>query len=248
MLEQFGKLFNFRRESLRNVDVGDFSVLMDVEKNIPSKVYINGHRCHIRYSGQQQTCFNCNKAGHHSKQCPDHRTIAPQQAGPPTAAQIVAGIQKPMSPRTIVEHNRIIRRKAPAQPTQPSAESSNIVLPASPLARRTPALGADTLVNTGPSQSLPSPPIPPNPNLDCTFKIALRRHCEEKSAAFCRIRLFHRSLLCRHHQPLTRHTCHYRALQWPLHHLRLVSPHFARFHTGKDHSRAVFCLQHCCLT
>ena len=173
-LLQYGKWFNVRHESLRNVAIGDISVLMEVEKNIPSKLYINGHRCHIHYTGQQQTCFKCNKTGHHSRQCPDNQAIAPQQAGPqlaatqqsgiPTAAQIVAGTQKPPSPRTIVGLNATTHPKTPVQPARLSVDAvTKIALPASPPAGQSSAQDTDISRDVGPPQPLPPPPPPPPP-------------------------------------------------------------------------------------
>ena len=182
-LIQYGKWFNVHRENLRNVDIGDISILMEVEKNIPSKLYINGHRCHIHYSGQQQTCFKCNKPGHHSRQCPDHQAIAPQQAGPqlaatqqagiPTAAQIVAGAPKPLSPRTIVGLNAIVHPTTPVQPAKLSVDAvTKIALPISPPVGQVSGQDTDTSRDVGhpqppppppPPAPAPPPPIPPNP-------------------------------------------------------------------------------------
>ena len=175
-LEQYGKWLNCKRDSLRNVDLGTISVLMEVEKNIPSKIYVNGHRCHVQYSGQQQTCFKCNKTGHHSKQCPDHQAIAPQQAGPqlaatqqvgkPTAAQIVAGAKKPPSPRTIVGQDQPTNHpKTPVQPAKLSIDAViKIALPTSPPAGQTTAQDGVISKTVGHPQPPPPPPIPPNPN------------------------------------------------------------------------------------
>ena len=173
-LVQYGKWLNVKRDRLRNVDLGTISVLMEVEKNIPSKLYIHGHRCHIQYSGQQPTCFKCNKTGHHSRQCPDNQAIAPPQAGPqlavtqqagiPTAAQIVAGTQKPPSPRTIVGLNATTHPKTPVQPARLSVDAvTKIALPTSPPAGHISAQDTDISRDVGPPQPLPPPPIPPNP-------------------------------------------------------------------------------------
>ena len=174
-LIQYGKWFNVRRESLRNVDVGDIPVLMEVEKNIPSKLYIDGHRGHIQYSGQQQTCFKCNKTGHHSKQCPDHQAVDPQPAGPqlaaiqqagiPTAAQIGTGAKKPPSPRTIVGQYQTIHQKTPVQPAKRSVDAANkIALPTSPPAGQTSAQDIASSKDASLPQPPAPPPIPPNPN------------------------------------------------------------------------------------
>ena len=46
---------------------------VDLKKDIPSFVFIAGHKAHVRYPGQPRTCFRCGETGHEAKGCPNTR-------------------------------------------------------------------------------------------------------------------------------------------------------------------------------
>ena len=46
---------------------------MELERDIPSVLFIGGSKAHIRYFGQPRTCFQCREEGHEAKSCPNKR-------------------------------------------------------------------------------------------------------------------------------------------------------------------------------
>ena len=86
ILGKFGKVFAAKHEIKRGIYTGTLSILMDVQRNIPSALRIRGHTCLIFYRGQTRTCFRCQSPDHTTRDCPDlrHHTSAPGEDAPPT--------------------------------------------------------------------------------------------------------------------------------------------------------------------
>ena len=70
ILGKYGKVFAAKHEVKRGIYTGTISVLMDVQKNIPSALRIRGHTCLIFYRGQIRTCFRCQSPDHTTRDCP----------------------------------------------------------------------------------------------------------------------------------------------------------------------------------
>ena len=70
VLSPFGKIQFVKQEQYSNVYTGVRNVLMEVHSDIPARLRIAGHWCFVRYKGQKKICFNCNKPGHVSSECP----------------------------------------------------------------------------------------------------------------------------------------------------------------------------------
>ncbi|PIK40409.1 putative zinc finger CCHC domain-containing protein 3-like [Apostichopus japonicus] len=49
---------------------GHRQVRIDLKQDIPSFLFIAGHKAHVRYPGQPRTCFRCGETGHEAKGCP----------------------------------------------------------------------------------------------------------------------------------------------------------------------------------
>ncbi|PIK40126.1 putative zinc finger CCHC domain-containing protein 3-like [Apostichopus japonicus] len=49
---------------------GPRQVRIDLKQDIPSFLFIAGHKAHVRYPGQPRTCFRCGETGHEAKGCP----------------------------------------------------------------------------------------------------------------------------------------------------------------------------------
>lgn len=60
-------------EDLYQVDNGIRTIIMILEKNIPSYVTIEGCTSFISYKGQERTCMFCDQAGHERKNCPKNK-------------------------------------------------------------------------------------------------------------------------------------------------------------------------------
>ncbi|KAJ8049096.1 hypothetical protein HOLleu_01684 [Holothuria leucospilota] len=46
---------------------------MELDRDIPSFLFIGGSKAHIRYFGQPRTCFKCGQEGHEARSCPNRR-------------------------------------------------------------------------------------------------------------------------------------------------------------------------------
>ncbi|PIK42010.1 putative zinc finger CCHC domain-containing protein 3-like [Apostichopus japonicus] len=46
---------------------------IDLKQDIPSFLFIAGHKAHVRYPGQPRTCFRCGETGHEAKGCPNKK-------------------------------------------------------------------------------------------------------------------------------------------------------------------------------
>ncbi|PIK45950.1 putative zinc finger CCHC domain-containing protein 3-like [Apostichopus japonicus] len=52
---------------------GHRQVRIDLKQDIPSFLFIAGHKAHVRYPGQPRTCFRCGETGHEAKGCPNKK-------------------------------------------------------------------------------------------------------------------------------------------------------------------------------
>ncbi|PIK37501.1 putative zinc finger CCHC domain-containing protein 3-like [Apostichopus japonicus] len=48
-------------------------VRIDLKQDIPSFLFIAGHKAHVRHPGQPRTCFRCGETGHEAKGCPNKK-------------------------------------------------------------------------------------------------------------------------------------------------------------------------------
>ena len=84
ILGKYGKVFAAKHETKRGIYTGTISVLMEIQKNIPSALRIRGHTCLIFYRGQTRTCFRCQSPDHTTRDCPYLRYHATATGDPPT--------------------------------------------------------------------------------------------------------------------------------------------------------------------
>ena len=124
ILGKFGKVFAAKHETKRGIYTGTLSILMDVQRNIPSALRIRGHTCLIFYRGQTRTCFRCTSPDHTTRDCPytqrheptpgddppptpetrDHPSDeTPMSQDPPTSAESSIPPVDPVSPETAEE-------------------------------------------------------------------------------------------------------------------------------------------------
>ena len=66
----YGTIDRARPETLNNISTGTFSVLMQIDRPIPSKLSVANRVCYIFYRGQERTCFQCGISGHQKNACP----------------------------------------------------------------------------------------------------------------------------------------------------------------------------------
>ena len=58
---------------LKGIFNGKRQFRMELERDIPSFLFIGGSKAHIRYFGQPRTCFKCGEEGHEARSCPNRR-------------------------------------------------------------------------------------------------------------------------------------------------------------------------------
>ena len=66
----YGTIDRARPETLNNISTGTFSVLMQIDRPIPSKLSVANRVCYIFYRGQERTCLQCGQSCHQKNACP----------------------------------------------------------------------------------------------------------------------------------------------------------------------------------
>ena len=84
-LAQYGEVLNIQHETWSNiyrykVPNGIRTALTSINKHVPSRTMIGGHRVTITNEGQPPTCFGCNGADHQLQQCPNRKQKISQKA------------------------------------------------------------------------------------------------------------------------------------------------------------------------
>ena len=82
-LGPYGNIRLVKSEIYSNIYTGVRQVLMEVRKDIPTRIHIAGHWCFTHYRGQKRTCFQCGEEGHQKDKCPRLQSSVPVR---PTAA------------------------------------------------------------------------------------------------------------------------------------------------------------------
>lgn len=85
-LSRFGHITQVKLEVLNGISTGTFSVLMQVDQPIPSKLTIAGRTCYVFYRGQVRTCFKCGQSGHQKGECPQIQQQQERSNALPTTA------------------------------------------------------------------------------------------------------------------------------------------------------------------
>ena len=66
---------------LKGIFNGKRQFRMELERDIPSFLFIGGSKAHIRYFGQPRTCFKCGEEEHEARSCPNRRCGKCMQVG-----------------------------------------------------------------------------------------------------------------------------------------------------------------------
>ena len=74
VLSKFGRIRQVKSEVYSNIYTGVRHVLMEISKDIPTRLHIAGHWCFVHYRGQKRTCFECGEEGHQRDKCPRRQT------------------------------------------------------------------------------------------------------------------------------------------------------------------------------
>ena len=78
VLRQYGTVLDSRWVTYNDGEMkgilnGKRQFRMELDRDIPSVLFIGGSKAHIRYFGQPRTCFQCREEGHEAKSCPNKR-------------------------------------------------------------------------------------------------------------------------------------------------------------------------------
>ncbi|KAJ8048992.1 hypothetical protein HOLleu_01526 [Holothuria leucospilota] len=78
VLSQYGTVSDMRwckygSGELAGIFNGKRQCRMELDRDIPSFLFIGGSKAHIRYFGQPRTCFKCGQEGHEARSCPNRR-------------------------------------------------------------------------------------------------------------------------------------------------------------------------------
>lgn len=121
ILGKYGKVFAAKHETKRGIYTGTLSILMDVQRNIPSALRIRGHTCLIFYRGQTRTCFLCTSPDHTTRDCPyaQRRTSSPGDDPPPTTET-----QDHPTEETPMSQDQSTPAASPAPPTDPVSQET----------------------------------------------------------------------------------------------------------------------------
>ena len=112
-LGPYGNIRLVKSEIYCNIYTGVRQVLMEVRKDIPTRIHIVGHWCFVHYRGQKRTCFQCGEEGHQKDKCPRRQSSVSAQ--PPAAAE---------APATQNDTNNNAAPVAPAMDTVEPATST----------------------------------------------------------------------------------------------------------------------------
>ena len=86
VLGQYGTVSDMRwckygEGELKGIFNGKRQFRMELDRDIPSFLFIGGSKAHIRYFGQPRTCFKCGEEGHEARSCPNRRCGRCMQVG-----------------------------------------------------------------------------------------------------------------------------------------------------------------------
>lgn len=157
VLSPYGDVGTIKPEIIDRIATGTLFASMDIKRDIPSKLMIRGHACHIWYRDQIRTCYWCNDPDHQSRQCPQQRgrcILQPHQSNrapqtpvschPPSPS--VSPTRSPSGSLTPPNLRRLAMAKANNARSRPSATTSTV----------TPGRTYATV--TAQEQSTPAPP------------------------------------------------------------------------------------------
>ena len=102
-LTPYGTIDRARRDSLNNISTGTISILMQLNRPIPSKITVASRTCFVFYRGQPRTCFKCGESGHQKNNCPRNATRTDTTSG--LASTSTWGDQHPEGDIAVVTTN-----------------------------------------------------------------------------------------------------------------------------------------------
>ena len=163
ILGKYGKVFAAKHETKRGIYTGTLSILMEVQRNIPSALRIRGHTCLIFYRGQIRTCFRCQSPDHTTSDCPYLRSHASttRDDPPPTRDGDTQDQPSPSAETTTPSDHHHSEATTPASDTAappPSAPSTGTDDSQPDAPQQTPSLEEGTAMEGLENEGANSPP------------------------------------------------------------------------------------------
>ena len=88
VLGAYGKIHQIKSDVYSNIYTGVRHVLMELRKDIPTRLHIAGYWCFMHYRGQTRTCYKCGEEGHQRDKGPRRQASVPVR--PPVVAEASA--------------------------------------------------------------------------------------------------------------------------------------------------------------
>ena len=124
VLSPYGKIRLVKSEVYSNIYTGVRQVLMEIRKDIPTRVNIAGHWCFVHYRGQKRTCFECGEEGHQRDKCPRKQTSAPPVVVGATAHNTTSSNNNNLPPTEVVQTMEAVQTTVP-----PDVVSTSVLPP-----------------------------------------------------------------------------------------------------------------------
>ena len=69
-MSNFGTVLKIRQEKIRGIGISTYSVKIELQKPIPSRISVAQSPVNVFYRGQISQCFKCEQTGHLARNCP----------------------------------------------------------------------------------------------------------------------------------------------------------------------------------
>ena len=95
-LSDFGTVLKIRQEKIRGIGISAYSVKIELQKPIPSRITVAQSPVNVFYRGQISQCFRCEQTGHLARNCPMKKstsaTVTTSATVPVTTSATVSSV------------------------------------------------------------------------------------------------------------------------------------------------------------
>ena len=126
VLRPYGKIRLVKSEVYSNIYTGVRQVLMEITKDIPTRVNIAGHWCFVHYRGQKRTCFDCGEEGHQRDKCPRKKTSVPPVVIEAEVHNTLSSNNNNLPPTEVVQSMEAVQVTAPPDVVTTSITPPNV--------------------------------------------------------------------------------------------------------------------------
>ena len=126
VLSPYGKIRLVKSEVYSNIYTGVRQVLIEIKKDIPTRVNIAGLWCFVHYRGQKRTCFECGEECHQRDKCPRKKTSAPPVVVEATAHNTTSSNNNNLPPTEVVQPMEAVQATVPPDVVSNSGTPPNV--------------------------------------------------------------------------------------------------------------------------